>query len=265
MSTGVPTTKLVLRERTVIEVLDLAVRFVSAHARIYARTALFVLVPLAVLTELTAAFFGEGKAWLLALTCGLLAQMPFTLLASRVVFEDRVLVGRLLSDSVSASGRIIGARLIQGALAFFAGLVGVLPALWPASALFFVPEVVLLEKSGPTAAASRANEIGSRQRGEVVLSVVLVTLLQVGVIVLAELAGRLFLVDVLQVNGAIEWSGHPFGRIGFWIFVPYLATARFLLYLDARTREEGWDVQMRFAALAARWRAERARAAGDEA
>ena len=38
--------------------------------------------------------------------------------------------------------------------------------------------------------------------------------------------------------------------------VPFAATCRFLLYINARTRTEGWDVQTRFAAIAARAREE---------
>ena len=40
--------------------------------------------------------------------------------------------------------------------------------------------------------------------------------------------------------------------LGFWLFVPYVVTARFFVYLDVRTRSEGWDIQTRFLALAAR-------------
>jgi hypothetical protein len=32
--------------------------------------------------------------------------------------------------------------------------------------------------------------------------------------------------------------------------VPFLATARFLAYIDGRTRREAWDVQLRFTELA---------------
>jgi hypothetical protein len=34
----------------------------------------------------------------------------------------------------------------------------------------------------------------------------------------------------------------------FWV-VPYLATAKFLLYIDLRTRKEGWDLQLKLAAF----------------
>jgi hypothetical protein len=30
----------------------------------------------------------------------------------------------------------------------------------------------------------------------------------------------------------------------FWV-VPYLASAKFLLYIDQRTRKEGWDLQLK--------------------
>ena len=39
---------------------------------------------------------------------------------------------------------------------------------------------------------------------------------------------------------------------GWWSALPLLATARFFVYLDIRTRSEGWDIQTRFAAIAAR-------------
>ena len=32
---------------------------------------------------------------------------------------------------------------------------------------------------------------------------------------------------------------------------PWVATARFLQYVDGRTRADGWDIQLRFMAIAA--------------
>jgi hypothetical protein len=39
--------------------------------------------------------------------------------------------------------------------------------------------------------------------------------------------------------------------VGFHAAIPYLAVARFLGYVDHRTRGDGWDIQLRFMALAA--------------
>ena len=47
-------------------------------------------------------------------------------------------------------------------------------------------------------------------------------------------------------------GGGVLATLGLFAAVPYLATARFFLYLNVRTRAEGWDIQTRFAAIAAR-------------
>jgi hypothetical protein len=42
--------------------------------------------------------------------------------------------------------------------------------------------------------------------------------------------------------------------LGFWIFVPFCACSRFFIYLNLRTKIEGWDIQARFLALTLRAR-----------
>ena len=61
-------------------------------------------------------------------------------------------------------------------------------------------------------------------------------------------------------NPGGDYLAHALAEIGDFLgaqprrvaFVPYAATVKFLLYLNVRTRAEGWDVQTRFAALARR-------------
>ena len=56
--------------------------------------------------------------------------------------------------------------------------------------------------------------------------------------------------------------GAPFGELttdggtvyavtGFFLTIPIVAAARFLTYVDLRTRREGWDIQLKFMAIAA--------------
>lgn len=47
-------------------------------------------------------------------------------------------------------------------------------------------------------------------------------------------------------------GGSALALLGWWLSVPFVATARFFVYLDIRTRSEGWDIQTRFAGIAAR-------------
>ena len=76
---------------------------------------------------------------------------------------------------------------------------------------------------------------------------------------LADWAGREVLQQVLEVKPPPSmfregWS--VLALVGWWAVQPLLQTARFFVYLDIRTRTEGWDIQTRFAAIAARAEAE---------
>ena len=78
------------------------------------------------------------------------------------------------------------------------------------------------------------------------------------------MAGRSLLEGLLQSaapSSGLGSGGSLLAAIGFWVFVPYAATVKFLLYLNVRTRTEGWDVQTRFAALARRAEADAEEAA----
>ena len=46
-------------------------------------------------------------------------------------------------------------------------------------------------------------------------------------------------------------GGSAFAVLGALLAVPVAAAARFLGYIDLRTRKEGWDIQLRFMALVA--------------
>ena len=47
-----------------------------------------------------------------------------------------------------------------------------------------------------------------------------------------------------------EHGGSGFAVLGALLAVPLAAAMRFLGYIDLRTRKEGWDIQLRFVALA---------------
>ena len=46
-------------------------------------------------------------------------------------------------------------------------------------------------------------------------------------------------------------GGSAYALLGFFLSVPVVSAARFLQYIDVRTRKEGWDIQLRFTAIAA--------------
>jgi hypothetical protein len=79
-----------LRERPLIDVLDLAVRFCAAHAGAYARLSLAVLAPALAASWGIARIGGWPFGWAAAVLLGAFADAPFVALASRLVFEDTV-------------------------------------------------------------------------------------------------------------------------------------------------------------------------------
>ena len=54
----------------------------------------------------------------------------------------------------------------------------------------------------------------------------------------------------------------PFALAGLFLAAPFTATARFLHYIDTRTRADGWDIQVKFMALVAEHEANKALKAG---
>ena len=79
---------------------------------------------------------------------------------------------------------------------------------------------------------------------------------------LGDTVARSLLEDILEIPAPpsiFQAKGSVLALASFWIFVPFAATCRFLLYINGRTRTEGWDVQTRFAAIAARALADEAR------
>lgn len=70
----------------------------------------------------------------------------------------------------------------------------------------------------------------------------------------AEVMGQSAFSFVLQfgepVGNLFDQGGSAFALFGFFVSVPVIACARFLKYIDIRTRREGWDVQLRFVGIA---------------
>jgi hypothetical protein len=247
--------RVALRERPFLDVLDLALRFCAANGRAYARLSLVVLVPGAIASWVAARAVGWWLGWISALTLGALAQAPFVVLASRLVFADRVRVREALAIPSGSLLSLAGVRVAQ--LAAFGGsalLVG-LPWLWIGTLLLFGPEVVLLERGGVAASLGRAHRIANAHFGTAFLAMALQLLAPWGAAALADVAGRELLSSMLQIKppGSMFADGGSWLALaGWWASLPLLATARFFLYLDVRTRTEGWDIQTRFAAIAAR-------------
>lgn len=247
---------IVLRPRTLAEILDLACRLSCSLALgLYLRLSALVLLPcLAVCLALRHGLGWSWIAvWLVAACLGAVAQGVFTIAVGRLLFSEELGAGQVLRLFArrfgSYSWMLTLSRIV---LLVSSSVVIALPVAWPR--LLFVHEASLLENAKAGEAIQRA---GRFVTGRVVTVLgVLLSLLatQVGFVVVAEFLGHGVVDEVLQLGrpfGALfSKGGSAYALAGFFLSVPYVATARFLHYIDARTRSDGWDVQLRFMAIA---------------
>jgi hypothetical protein len=249
--------RVVLRPRSMSDVLDLAGPFCIANRR--------VLLPLAIATTAVGALLaaacrlGLGWSWLAVwLSTGgylLLTGGLFTQVAGELLFREarqirlRTVVGRFLRRFFP----YLAARILQWVvLAFCAATFVPLPIF--AARLLFVSETVLLESASPGVALARSSRL-----------VLFRSIPCLGLSLACAVAPFLFAISADVVGDAIVnlvfemgrpfgslWSdgGSGFAVIGALLSAPLVASASFLGYIDLRTRKEGWDIQLRFLALA---------------
>jgi hypothetical protein len=251
--------RVTLRERPVLDVFELALRFCVVHAGAYAKVAAVVLLPAFVVSWGAAKLGGWWVGWSTCVVVSTFATAPFVALASRLVFADSVGTREALGVALRALPRLVGMRFLQLLALAASSLMVFLPWLWLGSILLFVVEVIILEQASIPATFGRAQRIASANLGAAAGTMLVLLLLPVCAAMLADVAGREVMQTVLEIHpppSIFKEGGNWLALAGFWIALPLLTTARFFVYLDARTRNEGWDIQTRFAGIAARAEAE---------
>lgn len=243
--------RVAFRDRAVVDVLDLALRFLVVQARSYAKVGLVVLVPSLAIVLAAGKLLGWPAAWGIALPVALLAELPFTVLASRLVFEERVRARDVLVSAAVALPRLAVARFLSIAAIAIALCLLVVPGVWLAASLLFLGEVLLLER-GPRTIA-RTERLASHGLDGVLLALVTLALLPVLAVLFADVAGRGLLGELFEIRPPLPiWRsyGGVLPALGLVAQVPFRATTRFFVYLNVRTRVEGWDIQNRFVRIA---------------
>jgi hypothetical protein len=253
--------RVAFRERSLLDVLDLAVRFCATHAGAYARLSLVTIAPGFAASWIGGHVGGWLLAWAVAIPGAAMADAPFVALASRLVFADHARVRDVARETLRATPRLALVRFVQSLALLASASVMLVPWIWLGGVLLFLPEVAILEGARLGATWSRAANVATSRLAVAVGTMLLLTTVVVGVTLLADVAGREVLQTVLQFSPPPSmfregWSA--LALAGFWGVVPFRATTRFFVYLDIRTRVEGWDIQTRFGALAVREQTERA-------
>ena len=249
----------VLRPRSVAEVFDLSLKVTFRLAlAIYARIGAFTLLPVfVVLCALY--YFAKVDAfttWTLALVLSIWLDAPFTIAASRLMFRDEPKTRETLSRFAKRMTSYTGALLYKSLLLGLAALPLGIPLLAIGPRAIFVTEASVLEQASATEAYNRSKRLVQVRSGDALAAFLSWLVARAAFVVGAEALCQGIVVDVFQFPSPFgrlfETGFTPYALAGLLISTPFVATARFLQYVDTRTRTDGWDIQVRFMAILAR-------------
>jgi hypothetical protein len=186
-------------------------------------------------------------------------QGLYTVAVGKLMFAEDVRLREIFGQYARRLPAYLVTLLLTRALLGLAGLLFflVIPPFWMLARVTYVHEACLLEQASPVDAITRASRMIA---GNVMGAVGFVLLL------LAGACGHIVIAELLFNDGLLDFMlqlGKPFGSLqdeggsaaallGMFLAVPFWSTARFLAYVDLRTRRDGWDVQLRFMSIAAR-------------
>lgn len=243
--------RIALRPRGPFEVFDLTLRFLRERPRAFSVLAAWMVLPPAVLLG-ALAWWSSGSWWVLVPTLLLtfVVQAPFTVLGGRLLFAEDASVRQAMGATArSAGGLFIAWFLELLGLALVCSGFGIVAL----PVLLYLPETALLERVDVGRGLRRSMRLASGHLGVAVVGVVARFALTLWGALLGELSGQALVGFVLQL-------GEPFGSLAAGQLTPYavlgilgvqplIAVYRLLLYVDVRTRMEGWDLQVGLRAL----------------
>jgi len=243
-----------IRQRSVLESVDLSLPFVLRLGKgVYLRLMLATLLP----AWLVCGALGYALKlhwawlWLFALTMHSLLQGVFTLTAGQLVFEESVSARQILKKFIRrlpgyAAGLLYTRTLIV--LSAGATFLLLLPVTWVRFAYAY--EVMLLEGASMKSLWSRCGALVKGQTGLALQMLACLVSIVCASILCSELLGLGVVSYLLQLGSPFgslfEDGGSLFALFGLFVSTPLVATARFLTFIDGRTRRDAWDVQVRF-------------------
>jgi hypothetical protein len=237
-----------IRERSFLDVLDLALVVVRHRPITIGLAALAGIAPFAALNAMLTSD-SEFPLWLFMLLVLLeapWATAPLTAVLGGLMFGQRPTFGSLLRRLARALPALFVYQLLMRAALI---VTMVLFPLVP-SRLIFLNEVIVLEQDRWWKAMRRSTQLCARRGGDLFAQW------------LGQLSfGAVFVACFWQGTGAgiralttseLTWDrpgwGDVYGarfQLGLWLAITFFTVARFLTYIDHRTRKEGWEIKLR--------------------
>jgi hypothetical protein len=243
-------TTIVVRERKLPELYDLALLVIRRHFWALSLLALVGCGPFVVLNWWLLAGHDDEAWWtwypclLLIALEGPFATAPIAAYLGTALFDEEPRVGAALLQGLARWWALLLFGLYRGLLAVFPLLL----VLYPPHAA----EVCVLERQTLGATWRRANALRTVWSTEWVTHLLIAgPLLAIGLMCLIDavqmISSLLLHADLLGEDQALT-SYIPGASIAphlaAWLVMSYLAVVRFLSYIDLRTRREGWETDL---------------------
>jgi hypothetical protein len=251
--------RIVIRERSFVDVLDLAVKVFRAHAVPLTGAFLLGAVPLALLnayllphdlepaTELEVPV---GYLWMmlvLVLIEAPLATAAMTLYLGEALFDKTPSPRKIAADLLRALPQMIFLQVLVRAVFVYT----VIPWLFLFGTWPFVSEVILLERNpflrrrgGAMTTLRRLRTLHRGISGDLLNH--WLGSLALGVLLCASLGLTFWTLGIVLFN-EWEWEGPVytvFYPSALWLTIGFFTVTRYLSYLDLRIRREGWEVEL---------------------
>lgn len=241
-----------IRERSYLDILDLALVLIRHRPITIGLTAALGIAPWALLNAWILSEVEEGRAvvhlWAIVL------EAPFATAPLTIV------LGGMMFGSTPRPGQVIGAmfRQLLPMLMYQFVLRSILIASMVLAWLIpvrqvFMNEVLLLERGKWRRAWGRCTDLSSDRGGEL-FGQWMVQMAFGAVFVMAFWFATGQVLSVFE--GELTWGYSELDFVfnawifvGVWIAVAFFAIVRFLTYIDQRIRLEGWEVELRLRAV----------------
>lgn len=288
-------TQIAIRERGILDTLDLSLHVSRSYAWQLVASMAITVLPLMLLNQLLIGWmfadidneidFPVRYVWHMSLLIFIqapLASVVVTAFLGQAVFLDRPRIRSALSDVRRMAPRLLWSQvIIRGPAASvllvlsidkYSGFDPFIEGFVPVCLVFycvlvrafrpFINEVVLLERNPLTSRNRDVMTIGRRSAmlhgpssGDLMFG--WIGSLLIGFSLFLSFLGAFVFLSGVFLN---DWSMGPWMLqlcmpLAMWMVAGFFAVYRFLSYLDLRIRQEGWEVELRMRAEAARIRA----------
>lgn len=247
-----------IRSRSVGQTVAMAMRLLQERAGRLVWAWLAYSLPLLALAMLL--LLGTGLSpwwvWVLVIALAPAFSLPMVVAVGHLLFSPTVTLGRIFAESARHFFVHLVVLLMQRLITALGLVAAVVPGLYLWRAGWFLGPIVVLERAALVPSMRRGRHFASGFHG-----LVLVHMLNAAATLIywtGALAALLhFFIQLVGRNVAIvgdlaHYDGYPhlLGLAAFCLAVPLVTLIWFFVYLEVRTRKEGWDLEIVFRAKA---------------